>query len=1327
MTECLRYSKQLAVIIFLATRPGTRASREDLLSLLWSGSLPHDARQALRQVIYQIRHNTDPDFLRGDEMLSLRAEDLEFDVTVFRDQLASNHPEWALSVYDSDFLASVALPGAREFEQWAEGVRQQLAAERRQLLHTMVTRAADRAEWTRAADLARQLVEADPFDLEPRMRLVELLAFAGDAVRARAAADEVRRLAERTHGDRLPATIENGLARALAPTEAPERRLQDGFPRHPEMVGRAAEFGEVVDLWRGALAGRGGAALISGEAGIGKTRLTLELERRFHRDRALVLRTACYAIEQTNPLGPFMEAVRLGAGSPGLGGALPASLEVLAAIVPEIADRFSRTIAPRTGGLTREAIGAAIVDALSALSREATVALIVEDLQWAAAPTIAFAHRLARESGETALLVILTARDYAPHPDTTAALRELADSTAIRHIPLEPLDVAEVEQLISSIAELPPGEAGRELAPRVHRRSGGVPLYVLEVLKTLFDAGEISVREGRWHLGKVTADPAVSLPVPATIHELLLKRIAPLGEAPFSVLTALGVWGREMSVEEIAQVTGLDEQDVQSALQALERRRVVGRPARNTYDASHEELEAAAVAEAPPGLLATLHANAAGLAERYAEQGRTADWSVAARHRAEAGDPERAALNAGRAAAALERTSGREVAREMLARLLEPMPYSVQSQVERVLQPVLSGRRTARAWLDERLGRRRVRRVPALAATVATVLLAGVGIALALSGGSPPAPLGGGYIALAMGPQGDPSGVTALRIDSSFVAHEIANDSLPPGVRHGFPEGTVRPDGRVAAFPCSMPGHDPVLACGFDLVTGDTVLLGSAESDARLLSWLPDASGFVMWSGYLRPGGRFGVRLDLVDSAGRLVRTIAGGPFRYRAAVLDPAGSRVLARRQGTSDEETVLLALDGSEIGRLEWCGRGTATWAPDGERVACPTPSGDAVAIGTVSGGEAPAVVPLPGRMSHIAWSPDGRFLAACVTADSLQVYLFPSDGLGEPRMVFAGPSSVQLLGWTPMRRRPVPARIEIARDTVRLEPGHRWLASVAAWDTGGQPLEPPPTVRWTVSDTAIARVDAAGRVTADRPGKARLIARFGMTGAATATVVVSGALPAPRFSEGFENGIDATMWRPFGNPAPRVIEREGRRGSAGFHSNGDESHTSGVALRRRLDVSRGITVEYWARVPLSGPLWQEVWVGLYGAPADSFHLRPGNPGPSDARVGLLAILPNLDISEDGLWATIILRPGVRATGRRLPDDFDVRRWHRYKLVVYPFGEVRWFANGVELMPPIDTDLGEADGLTLTVGGRSANTLVIVDDVTVWEGVVLDRAGGQ
>ncbi|MBI2616299.1 MAG: AAA family ATPase, partial [Gemmatimonadetes bacterium] len=264
------------------------------------------------------------------------------------------------------------------------------------------------------------------------------------------------------------------------------------------MVGRATEFRRVVERWKGALEGRGGCVLISGEPGSGKTRLLRELERRLRRDRSLVLTSKCHPVEGEQPLAPFLEMIAEAHAVPGLGGTLPSSLEILAALLPEIAQQFRGAIRPRQPPIPPEAVAGALLDAFAPIAEEVPLAILAEDLHWASPVTIAFAHRLARRADRAALLLILSANDVARTVEKTRSLRDLAASHAVDAIGLKPLDADDVAQLLNTIARVPDEPSGSALAARVVQHTAGVPLYVLELLKALHDGGHLAVQEGTW-------------------------------------------------------------------------------------------------------------------------------------------------------------------------------------------------------------------------------------------------------------------------------------------------------------------------------------------------------------------------------------------------------------------------------------------------------------------------------------------------------------------------------------------------------------------------------------------------------------------------------------------------------------------------------------------------------------------------------------------------------------------------------------------------------------------------------------------------------------
>ncbi len=1106
--ELVRFSKQLAVLVYLASRPERRATRDELVGLLWEGSSEQEARQALRQVVYQLRRSTEQGIVTGESVLAVDRDLVEFDVDVFRQHLAAGRPEAALAVYEGDFLAHVALSGARDFEDWADGMRRQLLAERRQLLRAMVSAAADAGDWTRAVRFAEQQIVTDPNDLKARLRLVELLSLAGDAIRAGAAAEEVRRLAVEIEGEPLSPATEASIARALEPSGAPERRQRSGFPRHPEMVGRSEEFRRVVVLWKRAQEGLGRAVLIGGEAGIGKSRLGLELQRRFRGDRGLVLNASCFAIEQSDPYAPFLDLLREGHAAPGLSGAAPASLAILAAFLPEIADRFRPAVAPRALPVAPQALAGAILDAFAAIAEEVPLALFVDQLHWGSPATIEFAHRLARRAASSRLLVVALARDFGGPADTTHALHEFARSDAVTGIDLGPLDVPDVEHLIGSIAHVPDDPVGKLLPARLVERTSGIPLYVLEALKALYDAGQLSVQNGAWVLGEALLDGTRPLPVPESTEAILASRLDALGDAALTVLAALAIRERDTSIEELARIAEMPVTDVETAIAVLERRRLVGRPL-GAARVAHDELGIAAQRVIAPARLRALQLRSADLTAERAERGDPGQWAAAAQHYAAAGATERAALAAVRAAEEVERAAGAEAAREALARVVEAAPAAVRSELQASVRPVLAGAVSARRWLEQREGRRGSRRLRA-AAVMGAVALGGAWLLVRTLGvAAVPAPLGSGRLAVAYGPAGRADSVLAFLLDSGYVARRGAGAGLAAGVREGLEEWAVRPDLKAAALACPVAGRAAWAVCERPLGAADTTRrpLGRYEAGADFVGWMPDGASFVMLGGYLRDDGRYARALLLSDTAAEYPRVIARDRYDYAAASLSPTGDRLLADRRAPDERGTVLVTPAGLLLGAMSWCPmEGGVAWAHDGERIACVAEGGRALLLGYPFAGSRPTRVPIPERITGApVWAPDNLYVAVITGESEPALYIVDKYGMAEPRVARRWDTPVHLLGWVPMDPRPVVRTLRVRPDSVTLHPGDRTTLRVAAYGDGGNQLGMAAGVRWATLDSTVARVSRAGEVQGLKAGRTRVVASLGVSAADTAVVQV------------------------------------------------------------------------------------------------------------------------------------------------------------------------------------------------------------------------------
>src|SRR5437016_2930201 len=313
------------------------------------------------------------------------------------------------------------------------------------------------------------------------------------------------------------------------------------FVRETPLVGRREPLGRLVDLWRRTQAGRGGALLLTGEPGIGKSRLVRELRRRVPFDAWLEAR--CAAESQDSPLRPVAEMFAA------LGEPLDALLERrgfdLAETFPPPAmalslppdDRWPRR--PLPPEREKELAFDAFLRLLFAMAGDRPVVFTFEDLHWADPTTLELIGLIVREIESSAvgdaappgrLLLVATARTDFVAPWSP---------TEVVPIPLGRLGRDEVETMVQAgLASGRPVPAA--VLEQVIRRSDGVPLFVEEVTRVLSEAGLLGAESGR------DLDEAG---VPGTLRDLLAARLDAVSPSARATAQLAAVLGREFRAD----------------------------------------------------------------------------------------------------------------------------------------------------------------------------------------------------------------------------------------------------------------------------------------------------------------------------------------------------------------------------------------------------------------------------------------------------------------------------------------------------------------------------------------------------------------------------------------------------------------------------------------------------------------------------------------------------------------------------------------------------------------------------------------------------------
>jgi predicted ATPase/DNA-binding winged helix-turn-helix (wHTH) protein len=340
----------------------------------------------------------------------------------------------------------------------------------------------------------------------------------------------------RGRGFRFAVPVVEKAASALpSPSTLPAEDEDDG-----SLVGREAARAAVDARLGRACAGQGGAVWLSGEAGIGKTRLAEDAMRRATTRGALVLSAGAHAAPGTPPYWLWAEVLRAhqraGEGEP--------SAESLAGLAPILAGVDVQTDAERFK------LFEAIFRYFGEASRDRTLVIVFEDLQWADEASLQLLEPFVREIRRHALLVVGTYRDTAPRDFRSSILGGLLGQSGSVHVPLRGLALDDVARLIDMSTGVPPSQA---FVRAVFERSGGNPLYVKEVLKT------------EWADRAITAeasDVASTMDLEQGIIESVFRHLDGLSPHARDLLTLAAVLGKEFPMGHLGLVSGLHRDEL---------------------------------------------------------------------------------------------------------------------------------------------------------------------------------------------------------------------------------------------------------------------------------------------------------------------------------------------------------------------------------------------------------------------------------------------------------------------------------------------------------------------------------------------------------------------------------------------------------------------------------------------------------------------------------------------------------------------------------------------------------------------------------------------
>lgn len=602
-----------------------RRSRGELVALLWPDSDDERGRESLRHALYRVRATL------GDDVFDARGEDLALaahvrvDVRDFERLVASRDRsdlERAIELYRGPLCAELD-------ETDAEAERARLSA--------LAANAAERVanellddDPVRAVAVARRAVEIDPYLEAGHRVLLRGLAKGGDIA---AAAAHYRRLVAMLRSELgvapSPQTqaVFASLDRAATSTG---RVVRPSLEPPARLVGRREQYEAGMSVVIDAIDGRGGAALLVGEAGAGKTRLLDEIAGVCEQHGIRVIRSRAMSSEGRLAYQLWVDALRDAEHD---AAALPHPWpSILSALLPGVA--VADPPASATPELQRTRLFEAVVRVLARLAERGPVLLLLDDLHHADDDSVHLLHYVCRVAGAHRLAVIGAARP-AHGPPLHDAVRSLQARSHLRAIELQPLGAQAVTELLANAGVRRADLAW--LAPRVARWTGGNPHYALEAVRALAAQGRLTRVGDEWTWA--AAVPSESEPLapelPADVRATVLSRVATLPVATRRVLELASTLGTRLRIDVLAGVAGRDAlglvEDLAPAFDAALLRGPGDRG--DTVEFAHELIRDALYQHAPPIARVAIHRRVAETLERLG-----AAHSVIAAHLVAAGD-----------------------------------------------------------------------------------------------------------------------------------------------------------------------------------------------------------------------------------------------------------------------------------------------------------------------------------------------------------------------------------------------------------------------------------------------------------------------------------------------------------------------------------------------------------------------------------------------------------------------------------------------------------------------------------------------------------------
>lgn len=538
------------------------APRDQLIFLLWPDTSETTARRNLIRLLSYIHQALpQPELLLSDHTtVALNPDLVGSDAVQFARLGAANDVtgwETAVSLYQGRFLNGFSLPDSPEFDHWLSQSQRQYERAYLDVLGKLVTIKADRGDYPAAIQYAQQYLAADDLAEEIHRQLITLYAAQGDRSAALRQFEQCAIVLERELGvSPLPETrAAYEAARDGTPILSPAVLPKPEWATLPSLdlplIGRDEAWQALTEAYRRYQ--NGGVIFISGEAGVGKSRLMQEFATT---QSGLVLTGNSHATGQALPYQPLMQALRLALSlRDRWTHTLPIWLAEVSRLLPELRAHFPDLpppveVAPEQA---QARLFEALTEVFASLATDSPLLLCLDDVHWTDESSLGWLDYVTKRLAGSGMCIFGTYRSH--RAERLADWRRTLNRAGLAApVLLNGLSETAVAELLHQ-ARVKQATAA-PLAGRIHAATGGNAFFVLETIRELLGTGNIS-------------DDAADLPLPQTVRDAVLRRVSRLTPLSQQMVAVAAVLSPNVRVETLVETAGRGEPETVDSLEEL--------------------------------------------------------------------------------------------------------------------------------------------------------------------------------------------------------------------------------------------------------------------------------------------------------------------------------------------------------------------------------------------------------------------------------------------------------------------------------------------------------------------------------------------------------------------------------------------------------------------------------------------------------------------------------------------------------------------------------------------------------------------------------------